>query len=68
MSAAAQNVPGGPEGAIDFTPLLKILAGAGHDGWLVIDAEQDPEVRDPLAYQSMGLKALKDMARAAGLH
>ncbi|MCV2448265.1 myo-inosose-2 dehydratase [Paracoccus sp. DMF] len=66
--AGAFTVPGDPEGAIDFTPLLKILAGAGYDGWLVIEAEQDPEVRNPLAYQSMGLKALKDMAQAAGLH
>lgn len=66
--AGAFTVPGDPEGAIDFTPLLKILAGAGYDGWLVIEAEQDPEVRNPLCYQSMGLKALKDMAQAAGLH
>lgn len=66
--AGAFTVPGDPEGAIDFTPLLKILAGAGYDGWLVIEAEQDPERRNPLQYQSMGLKALKHMAQAAGLH
>lgn len=66
--AGAFTVPGDPEGAIDFAPLLRILAQAGYDGWLVIEAEQDPEVRNPLAYQSMGLKALKDMAQAAGLH
>lgn len=65
--AGAFTVPGDPEGAIDFLPLLKILAGAGYDGWLVIEAEQDPALRNPLHYQSMGLKALKDMARDAGL-
>ena len=43
------------------------LADVGYDGWLVIEAEQDPVQRDPLHYQSMGLKALKDAARAAGL-
>ena len=66
--AGAFTVPGDPEGAIDFAPLLRILAQAGYDGWLVIEAEQDPEIRNPLHYQSMGLKALKDMAQAAGLH
>ena len=65
--AGAFTVPGDPEGAIDFVPLLRILAGAGYDGWLVIEAEQDPDLRNPLEYQSMGLKALKAAAREAGL-
>lgn len=65
--AGAFTVPGDPEGAIDFTPLLRILAGAGYQGWLVIEAEQDPAVRNPLEYQSMGLKALRAAAREAGL-
>ncbi|WP_304617001.1 myo-inosose-2 dehydratase [Paracoccus sp. (in: a-proteobacteria)] len=65
--AGAFTVPGDPEGAIDFVPLLRVLAEAGYDGWLVIEAEQDPVQRDPRHYQSMGLKALKDAARAAGL-
>ena len=30
-------------------------------------AEQDPAVREPLRYQSMGLEALKALAREAGL-
>ncbi|MFG6083469.1 myo-inosose-2 dehydratase [Paracoccus litorisediminis] len=65
--AGAFTVPGDPEGAIDFVPLLRILAGAGYDGWLVIEAEQDPLIRNPLEYQSMGLKALKAAALEAGL-
>lgn len=60
-------MPGDPEGAIDFVPLLRVLAEAGYEGWLVIEAEQDPVLRDPLHYQAMGLKALKEAARAAGL-
>ena len=63
----AFTVPGDPEGAIDFVPLLRILAQAGYDGWLVIEAEQDPAVRKPLDYQSLGLKSLKAAAKAAGL-
>ncbi|RJL02836.1 myo-inosose-2 dehydratase [Paracoccus aestuarii] len=67
VMAGAFTVPGDPEGAIDFVPLLRILAEAGYQGWLVIEAEQDPEVRNPLTYQAMGLKALKAAAREAGL-
>jgi inosose dehydratase len=61
------TVPGDPEGAVDFVPVLKIAAEHGYSGWLVIEAEQDPAVRSPLLYQSMGLTALKAMAREAGL-
>ncbi len=67
VMAGAFTVPGDPEGAIDFLPLLRILAEHGYDGWLVIEAEQDPAVRNPLHYQSMGLKALKAAAVEAGL-
>lgn len=65
--AGAFTVPGDPEGAIDFVPLLRILAEAGYDGWLVIEAEQDPVARNPLDYQSLGLRSLKAAAREAGL-
>ncbi|MFC7704575.1 myo-inosose-2 dehydratase [Plastorhodobacter daqingensis] len=65
--AGAFTVPGDPEGAIDFVPLLRILAQAGYDGWLVIEAEQDPVQRNPLKYQTMGLRALREAARIAGL-
>lgn len=61
------TVPGDPEGEIDFTPLRRVLADAGCDRWLAIEAEQDPVLRNPLEYQAMGLAALKGSARAAGL-
>lgn len=67
VMAGSFTVPGDPEGAIDFLPLLRILAKTGYDGWLVIEAEQDPEIRNPLQYQSMGLKALRKAAQEAGL-
>ena len=65
--AGAFTVPGDQEGGIDFGPLLKELAGAGYDGWIVIEAEQDPNVRNPLLYQTLGLVTLKRLAREAGL-
>jgi inosose dehydratase len=61
------TVPGDPEGGVDFPPVLKVAAENGYSGWLVIEAEQDPAERDPATYQSMGLKALRRMAREAGL-
>ncbi|MEZ5770031.1 MAG: myo-inosose-2 dehydratase, partial [Paracoccaceae bacterium] len=69
--AGAFTVPGDQEGAVDFAPLMQILAEAGYgadtDRWLVIEAEQDPSVRNPLLYQTLGLATLKRLARAAGL-
>ena len=63
----AFTVPGDAEGGVDFVPVLKIAAEHGYQGWLVIEAEQDPVVRNPLEYQTLGLKSLKAYAREAGL-
>jgi inosose dehydratase len=65
--AGAFTVPGDQEGGIDFAPLLRLLAGAGYDGWIVIEAEQDPRVRNPLLYQTLGLATLKRLSKEAGL-
>jgi inosose dehydratase len=61
------TVPGDDEGGVEFEPVLAIAAEHGYQGWLVIEAEQDPNVRNPMEYQSMGLRALRAMAQAAGL-
>jgi inosose dehydratase len=65
--AGAFTVPGDQEGAVDFAPLLHILKEAGYDGWIVIEAEQDPILRNPLLYQTLGLATLKRLARDTGL-
>jgi len=61
------TVPGDEEGAVEFLPVLKSAAEHGYEGWLVIEAEQDPDRRNPHEYQSLGLRALRTMARQAGL-
>jgi inosose dehydratase len=61
------TVPGDQEGGIDFAPLLQILKDAKYDGWIVIEAEQDPDQRNPLLYQTLGLATLKRIARETGL-
>ena len=67
VRAGVFTVPGDAEGAVDFAPLLKLLKSAHYDGWIVIEAEQDPAVRNPFEYQSLGLKTLKEVASDAGL-
>jgi inosose dehydratase len=47
--------------------LLKILKDAGYRGWIVIEAEQDPALRNPFHYQSLGLKTLRAAATKVGL-
>jgi inosose dehydratase len=42
------TVPGDPKGAIDFAPILQELAKAHYQGWLVVEAEQDPNKTNPL--------------------
>ena len=63
----AFTVPGDVEGCVDFPAVLQVAARAGYSGWLVIEAEQDSAIRDPLHYQSMGLAALKAAAVETGL-
>ncbi|TGD66052.1 myo-inosose-2 dehydratase [Tabrizicola sp. WMC-M-20] len=65
--AGAFTVPGDQEGGVDFAPLLQILADVGYDGWIVIEAEQDPTQRNPLLYQTLGLATLKRLSKQAGL-
>ncbi|WP_194097185.1 myo-inosose-2 dehydratase [Marivivens aquimaris] len=65
--SGAFTVPGDQEGAVDFKPLLTQLAAKGYDGWIVIEAEQDPNVRNPLLYQTLGLATLKRLAKETGL-
>jgi inosose dehydratase len=42
------TVPG--DGGIDFRPILEVLADADYEGWLVVEAEQDPNKANPLEY------------------
>jgi len=58
IEAGVFTVPG--DGAIDFVPILDRLSQAGYEGWLVVEAEQDPAKANPLEY---ALKARDYLAR-----
>ena len=61
--AGVFTVPG--DGMVDFPAVLRELPG--YDGWLVIEAEQDPAKANPLRYARMGRENLARAAGEAGL-
>jgi inosose dehydratase len=58
------TVPG--DGGIDYATILKRLHDHGYEGWLVVEAEQDPAKAHPLTYARMGHANLTRLAREAG--
>lgn len=42
------TVPG--DGMIDFQPIMEYLLEQQYNGWIVVEAEQDPSVHNPLEY------------------
>lgn len=63
--AGVFTVPG--DGMVDFARLARQLKQLGYDGWLVVEAEQDPAKAHPLTYAKMGYQTLRDVTDAAGL-
>lgn len=53
------TVPG--DGCIDYAAVLAPLTAIGYDGWLVVEAEQDPAVADPVTYATAGYRALRQV-------
>lgn len=56
------TVPG--DGAIDFEPIFDVLAKNDYEGYVLVEAEQDPAVANPFEY---AVKARKYIAEKAGL-
>ena len=51
------TVPG--DGVIDFDAVLSTLHRAGYQGWLVVEAEQDPAVAPSYRYAKKGYQTLR---------
>lgn len=57
------TVPG--DGMVDYPAVFRALPG--YSGWVVVEAEQDPEKAHPLTYAKKGVAHLKASLKAAGL-
>jgi inosose dehydratase len=63
--AGVFTVPG--DGSIDYEPVLTPFAKSGYQGWLVVEAEQDPKKAHPLTYARKGYDYLRPLATKIGL-
>jgi inosose dehydratase len=59
------TVPG--DGSIDYAAVLGALKDGGYQGWLVVEADQDPAKAHPLTYARMGHRALAKAVKASGI-
>ena len=61
----AFTVPG--DGCIDYRPIFKELVKNNYQGWLVVEAEQDPKKANPFEYAKIGFNYLKKTSSECGL-
>ena len=61
----AFTVPG--DGSIDYEPLLTFLKKSNYNGWLVVEAEQDPAKANPLEYARIGHNYLSNVCKKIDL-
>lgn len=55
------TVPGDNEGCIDFQSLFEVIKESDYQGWIVLEAEQDPAVANPLEYAQIARKFFKNL-------
>ncbi len=61
----AFTVPG--DGCIDYRPIFNELVKNDYQGWLVVEAEQDPKKANPFEYAKIGFNYLKKTSTECGL-
>ncbi|MCD7814420.1 MAG: myo-inosose-2 dehydratase [Lachnospiraceae bacterium] len=62
VRAGAFTIPG--DGCIDFDPIFEVLDEAGYEGYMLVEAEQDPAKANPLEY---AMRARRFIAEKTGL-
>ena len=63
--AGAFTVPG--DGCIDFQAVANKLKAMDYNGWIVVEAEQDPKLAQPFEYSKMGYNHILEACANAGL-
>ena len=56
----AFTVPG--DGTIDFKPVFDVLDEADYEGWMLVEAEQDPAIANPFKYAKMAREYIAEKA------
>ena len=56
----AFTVPG--DGCVDFEPIFKVLDDNNYEGWMVVEAEQDPVIANPFEYAVKARKYISEKA------
>ncbi|MDR1600561.1 MAG: myo-inosose-2 dehydratase [Oscillospiraceae bacterium] len=54
------TVPG--DGDVDFGPIFDALDESGYEGWVVVEAEQDPAKANPFEYAVMARRYIRERA------
>lgn len=67
VSAGVFSVPGDPDGCIDFQAVTDRLKTMDYDGWIVVEAEQDPAKADPYDYSKLGYTHIVNICGRSGL-
>lgn len=60
VRAGSFTVPG--DGDFDFKPVFDILEQFGYEGWVVVEAEQDPAKANPFEYACLARKYIEQTA------
>lgn len=56
------TVPGDKEGCIDFPALFEVIKASDYQGWMVVEAEQDPAKANPLEYAKIARAYISQLA------
>ncbi|MDA9318446.1 myo-inosose-2 dehydratase [Octadecabacter sp.] len=67
VRAGVFSVPGDPDGCIDFQAITDRLKAMDYDGWIVVEAEQDPAIAPPFEYSKIGFDHIVDICGRSGL-
>ena len=52
------TVPG--DGDVDFAPIFEEIEKSGYEGWVVVEAEQDPAKANPFEYAKMARQYIRE--------
>ncbi|MFV0298773.1 MAG: myo-inosose-2 dehydratase, partial [Hyphomicrobiaceae bacterium] len=67
VATGVYSAPGDPEGCIDFQAIANMLKAMDYDGWIVVEAEQDPAKAPPFEYSKLGYEHILEICDKAGL-